>query len=395
MQASGRDKAIGLAAVLFVSLGYFLQWWNAFAPPTAGGEVLMMQPWGQEFLPYRDYFFQAPPGLPILAKLISAVTGPRLIGLLGFGVLLRTAGAVALYLLLCRVVRPAYAAVATLLAVIIASTDISDVAYYYNQLSMALVLLGTCAGLRSAGDGRAIGRIAGILCGGLMTFAVLIKQTMLFGAAAAGLAMLLIIFPRPKVGWWRWLGTMAGGAFLVLAGAVAWLIRNGIFHEFLEQMRRAPEGKGGVIHSMGRPITLLFDYGMARQGSLSLLAVAIVALLGIWWRRHLHQAELKPVTLAWIAGPLALLVSVSLGLNASAWSLRDVTLLLTGIGWWGCLAIIGSHFSRGCLTDSEPRVRCSVALAVLAFGIGYSFAVSWPLFEHMANPGLGLWSRHC
>jgi hypothetical protein len=39
---------------------------------------------------------------------------------------------------------------------------------------------------------------------------------------------------------------------------------------------------------------------------------------------------------------------------------------------------------------TEARTRAIVALGLLSFGIGYCFAVSWPLFENIAFPGLGL-----
>src|SRR5690242_10204305 len=113
----------GLVLTISFSAIFFASWSTLYVPPTGGGEAVLMAPWAADYLPYRDYFSQAPPGVPILIRAIAAIAGPHLIALLTFGALLRVGGACALYGLLLLVARPSYAAVGTLTALFVSSTD--------------------------------------------------------------------------------------------------------------------------------------------------------------------------------------------------------------------------------------------------------------------------------
>ena len=91
------------------------------------------------------------------------------------------------------------------------------------------------------------------------------------------------------------------------------------------------------------------------------------------------------------------LALVSLGLVAvSIWTFaglshgRALTLFLTALGWWGSLALALLHLPFLRRVPLDPVARTIIGLGMLSFGIGYSFTVSWPLFENAAFPGLAL-----
>src|SRR5438552_3477992 len=111
----------GFWVVLGLSLAFFGTWWNRYVPPTTDGEAMLMTEWGRHYLPYRDYFSQAPPGIPMLIQATVAIAGPHLLATLTFGVFLRTAGVCALYAMLLRVSRPNFAALAALTALFVSS----------------------------------------------------------------------------------------------------------------------------------------------------------------------------------------------------------------------------------------------------------------------------------
>src|SRR5262245_11578213 len=178
----------GLYVVIIVAFAFFASWWNRYVPPTADGETVLMTRWGMNALPYRDYFFQGPPGWPILVRAIVTIAGPHLLATLTFGAVLRTAAVCALYAMLLRIARPSYAALASLAALFVSSTDISDTPFYYNHLGTAFVLLGTYLSLRAAERDSISSRLAGVIGGALLAYAVTIKQTMIFGSAAACVA---------------------------------------------------------------------------------------------------------------------------------------------------------------------------------------------------------------
>jgi hypothetical protein len=375
---------VGLFLVIVAAIAFFASWWNRYAPPTSGGEAVLMAPWAADYLPYRDYFMQAPPGVSMLIRAIAAVAGPHIIATLTFGVLLRVAGACALYGLLLRIARPSFAAVATLTALFVSSTDISDTPFYYNHIGTSLILVATYFALAGAGGTHLRHRVA-IVCGGvLLTYSIVVKQTMIFGAASAFLALVVLLSPRPRAGWVGWLLGLFTGAAITVGGVWAWLAAHSLVSSFLFVMRRAPEGKGGIGRSLIRPLSLIFEIKEVVYASLAAwIVIGIVATLWTIHRRGVHIRRdfvLLLVVLATLCG----------GILAGAWNGRMTTLFLTAVGWWGSLALAVLHVRslRGGRVDSVGRAH--VAFGLLAFGIGYCFAVSWPLFENMAFPGLAV-----
>src|SRR4051794_24652985 len=75
---------LGLVLVGLVSGCFIGAWFNQYAPAVAGGDAVLMN-LGGGYLPYRDYFSQAPPGVPMLVQAIASVGGPHLIATLAFG----------------------------------------------------------------------------------------------------------------------------------------------------------------------------------------------------------------------------------------------------------------------------------------------------------------------
>jgi hypothetical protein len=374
---------VGLFLVILGALVFFGSWWNRYVPPTSGGEAVLMAPWASDYLPYRDYFMQAPPGVSILVQAIKAIAGPHLIATLTFGALLRIAGACALYGLLLGLARPSYAAVATLTALFVSSTDISDTPFYYNHIGAALVLVGTYLGLAGAKGTRLRHHFAVVAGGVLLTYAIAVKQTMIFGAAAAFVALVVLIAPRPRAGWVAWLLGLLTGAAVTVGGIWAWLAAHDLVSSFFFVMQRAPEGKGGIGRSLFRPLSLLFDVREAFNASVA--AWIVIALVATVWTLHRRGIHFRRD----VVFLLVLLVTLW-SIRSSYWSGRFATLFLTAVGWWGSLALAALHLRSLRKGSLDPVGRAHVAFGVLSFGIGYCFAVSWPLFENIAFPGLAV-----
>ncbi len=137
----------GALAAMFVSLGYMLLWWNRYLAPNAGGDLLMMAGNSLDFLPYRDYHYQSPPGVPIFLGWLGSVFGPRLIVPWLIGVLLNTAGTLVLYFLLLDITpRPSVAVVATIVTFVVSTVDCSETPLTYNHSSLIFALFGAFAG---------------------------------------------------------------------------------------------------------------------------------------------------------------------------------------------------------------------------------------------------------
>lgn len=370
--------------VVLVSCAFFASWWNRYVPPTSGGELVLMARWAHDYLPYRDYFYQAPPGVPMLLQAIQGMAGPYLLAALAFGALLRIASACALYGLLLRMSRPSFAAIATITALFVSSTDVSDTTFYYNHLGAALILIGAYVGAVGATGRQWTHRLAGVCGGGLITYAVAIKQTMILGAAAAVVALIVLALPRPRSGWTGWLLSLSAGGAISVAAVWAWLARNGLLDAWQHAMTRAPGGKGGIGRSLMRPLTLvdaIQDVFLASIGAW--IVIGIVAAI---WRRHEKGKPVSGEILAVSVGLVAVSIWTFAGLSHG----RALTLFLTALGWWGSLALALLHLPSLRRVPRDPVARTIIGLGVLSFGIGYAFTVSWPLFENAAFPGLAL-----
>src|SRR4051794_33306421 len=66
---------------------------------------------------------------------------------------------------------------------------------------------------------------------------------------------------------------------------------------------------------------------------------------------------------------------------------KFVTMFSPRRGCWGSLAISLLALAEARTRVADAVVRGRIALGILSFSIGYSFAVSWPLFENLAFPG--------
>jgi hypothetical protein len=80
-----RAVRLGLAIVAIGSALFFAAWWNRYVAPTGGGELIFTRPWGRDLLPYRDTYYQGPPGMPMLIQAIQLAFGPYEIALLTVG----------------------------------------------------------------------------------------------------------------------------------------------------------------------------------------------------------------------------------------------------------------------------------------------------------------------
>lgn len=374
----------GLALVVGAAVIFFASWWNAYVPPTSGGEAVLMARWAKDYLPYRDYFYQAPPGVPMLVAALSSIFGPHLLVTLAFGVLLRIGGACAAYGLLLRVARPSYAAVGSVVALLVSSTDISDTPFYYNHVGAALILAGTYFGAAAATGTRASHHLAAIAAGVLVTFAVAVKQTMIFGASAAFVALVVLAFPRPRTGWLVWLLGLTLGAAITLGGLWVWLVSHDVWDTMLTAMQQAPEGKGGIAASLLRPISLL---SVARDALYaSVAAWIVIGIFAILWMAHWRHRAVKHGVRLFLGVVVAVCLTAVVGVPGG----RAATLFLTAVGWWGSLGMAVLHVGAVRAGRENVLGRTLVALGILSFGIGYSFAVSWPLFENIAFPGLAV-----
>lgn len=376
-----RDRTwwIHLAVVALAALGFWLTFWNTSLSPTAGGELIAMVPSTRDLLPYRDFFFQAPPGLVILARFIGAVAGPYLIAAYAVGVALRVAATCALFDLLTRIYRPRSAALGVAASVVLSSVDTADTPFYYNHIAVSLIVLGAWALARSLASRREAGWA--LAAGVFYAAGVIIKQTVAVAAVASVVGMLLWVgVARPRRTLLRAVGLLVAGGGAVLGATLAWLVSNGVFRAFIEQtLTRGPSAKGGFWVSIMRPVSQALD--LPSSEPLTLLAFACAGALFVALRR--------PNRAAWpsFASLAAMFVAAALlGAQLDHMPLRSVTLFATSLSLWCTLAYAMHHLLKWGKDPRATAPAARVALAALGVGCAWSLGLSWPLFEMMSFP---------
>lgn len=363
MARSSSAKTYGLAVVA-ATLAFLFSYCTRYVPATSYGELAVFVDPNRELLAYRDYFFQSPPGIPMITRALARISGGHIVVLPIFGALLRTLATLSLYGLLLRVTRPWCAALAAMAALVVSVGDIADIPSYYNHVAIGLTVCGTYLAV-AANDRES--DVRAVLGGALLAFAIACKQTMIFGALGAAVAVLTVTRPKRPA---RLVAMLVVGGLISVAIVFGWLASHGLVGACLQALRAAPEGKGGIGASLARPIALL-DVLRAHR-DVTLIAVGVLVLCLLLPRLRARASA--------VLGVLSIGVIAFTGSLLSNWNDRAISLFLTALGFWGCLVVAAVG----------RRERAWVGLGLLGFTAAYTCAVSWPLFENMAFPSVGI-----
>ena len=247
----------GRLVATLVPLGYMLLWWNRYLAPNSSGELLMMGAHSFDLLPYRDYQFQSPPGIPILLGWLGAVFGPRLIVPWLIGVLLNAAAALVLYFLLLDIARPSAAVVGTIATMVVATANSGETPFMYHHTSLTFALFGAFAGSRllratSAGGNLLLGLLAGAMIG--VSFQV--KQTvggMNFLVLPAAVALISLRRNGFRTALLR-VAAIGAGFVLSCVPAALWLWSHDLWPAFIDNaFTTGPKAKGDLWRIFLRP----------------------------------------------------------------------------------------------------------------------------------------------
>jgi hypothetical protein len=385
------EQWVGALAVLLVT-GFFLSlWWNRYLAPTFGGELFLAASAELGLIPFRDFYSPSPPGPLMLARALTEVGGDRLILFWILGALVRMVSAVALYLWLCRIARPAFAAFAVVATFVFASGDIADYPYFYNHMAVSCCLMGAWAvasACESVGGRRRF--LIAVAGGVLLGWACTVKQTngLISLAAIYGATSLVLWNRRDTRGLALILGGLTIGALLPLIAMAVWLERMGVLGVFVEQVfTKGPSSKGGLAVSLFRPILLTWTSPILFGPATWALIILGLGVLGYFSGR---DKDPEPVTrwywLATVLSVAAILIGSSLT-GFPSHSSRAPTLTLCYLSLTGCL-LIGTVLAARLLVLRKPVNAHHALLAAVGFSSAYALSMSWPAFEVMILPGV-------
>lgn len=398
--ASRRYVLAGAIVTALVTLAYLLLFWNRFlglrsgAGEFAGGSFFL-----DGYLPYRDFFCATTPLSTFKSAAVLALFGKAAIVTRGFAVFERVLLGLLVYWWLTRMFRVGHAVVAALVTIIVSAGDIADPLASYNHDT---IMLAVAAGILASAvlfrrrDIRSIALFA-ILSGACAALCFLSKQTI--GALATlSIVVILSVWLLYQEGARKAVIFFAGfcAAWASIAGVfLLWLMRLGILQDFLRQVLvQGPAAKASHFSDF---LNREFFVGSAFR--YQIVAALVVLLISY---RAFHRSELKegaqPVeTFRFLIGALLLgLASVAAGALASYHALGPVGPSPTLLKPVVYLAFFGSaaqtlYYGILLLMGRLSRRQAQFCVyAAISFAVAASLSLSFPVFEAMIIPGLGL-----
>ena len=421
-----RVEVAAATLATLLPLVYLLVWFNRFLGASLDGWfVFYAQQLLDGHVPYRDYYFFAPPGHILTTALTLKLFGVNLLAPHLLGLVERPLIGLLLYLWLRRAFGPPAALCGSVVAVIVMCGDIADPVGYYHQESVFwIVLAGFAAGRALAGidanhvasigsrtqpgnghlwdsgrrqlttggqasaadDGRSrrSTRVAlawAMGAGGAAGAALCTKQTTGLGASAALVVLLPLLVAQTggRPAGRRILCAYLGGWLLVIGALCLWLVQAGAFGPFLDQVFiHGPAAKGPLASVLVRPLVQTLT--SPRLTMWLLLALLLISLAAPLWRRRSAGDAAEPQK------------DLVIGGRAGAHGVLSLGALGLGIG--GCLTlglILGGLIPLSPVVARTPQM---VALYLAAVGALLIFAAtSRQILNNYLPNGTALFGR--
>lgn len=378
---------------------FFFSYFNRFAGLRSGdGEFGGGMALLAGRLPYRDYFTAGPPLNQIKAALELTLFGKTLLVSRLLAVIERLAIAALLYAWLRRLFSGQAAAIAALATIVISAADHTDPLASYNHDAILFAMLcGLLAALALEPHRRTrillvLGALAGV-CAGL---SALTKQTVGLGVMVAVLVLGLLGVARLRgaAAAVRWsLAYLAGFAAPVLFVG-AWLHHMGLLRRALTMLFiSGPAAKAAAPHAfLSRELSVAAD----NPAWLIPALIAIGLSARPIWRAATGVASGEDAAYRWRwhwvwLGGTAVIGAAELLALTSLPAVRDVSkcavyFALLATLWLGAAALVRGLRGRA----AEARIWQIALFAGVGFTVAATLSLSWPVFEAMTLPGLGL-----
>ena len=393
-------SAAAHTALLLLAAAFFATYFNRFSGLRSGdGEFTGGMALLAGRLPYRDYFTAGPPLNTLKSALLLRVLGPLLLVSRLTGVLERLLLASILFGWLRRIVVPGEALVATLLAVILSAGDRTDPIASYNHDCILWAMMGGMAASSALrpGSGRRLVVLA-LGSGVCAALSLLTKQTVGAGAVTCLCVVPAVLLSDWSRRSWAWMGSFLAGVGLPVLVVGGVLERLGVLRAALRMLFiTGPSAKAG------HPGDFVVRTALVASDNLGWIALGIFWAVLAWrpLRRGLArvtgevlQGRARWPTQRWSAklvgwGGLLLGTAEVLrrlpALHDASKSMVYATeiMLAVSIGWL-CRWWLRSSVAASVTT------RQVVLLTAVSAVVALFLSLSWPVFEAMLFPGVGL-----
>lgn len=384
--------------LVVVSLVFFLGFYNRFAGVRSGdGEFTSAVALLAGKMPYRDYYTTAPPLNLVKSAVLLKLFGPALIVSRLAGVVERLVIALVLFHWLRRMFRPIDALVASAVTIILSAGDQTDpVASYNHEAILWAMLCGLAASVLL--DGRRPRRrliLWAMVSGVCASLSFLTKQTI--GAGVAGLALMVVAGLL-----WRSKGRRASACWsvafaagfvgpLVLMSVLLW--RAHLLGAFCEMLFvQGPAAKAGhATEFFTRELKVAGENDIWVLLALLALALSLRAISRSWTGLRDDEQEHAlwiRTALVGLAG-LVVIGLAAAGARTGAPAFHSISKSAVYYTFLGMTVLILDVTGVVRSPMSERRAQCVLFCAV-SWAVAFTLSLSWPAFEAMLLPGLGL-----
>lgn len=400
--AKGKIVIVGAMVVVACTFCFLMVFWNRFLGLRSGdggftGGLFLLK----GILPYRDYYCATPPLFAFRSAAVLAIFGRLPIVIRGFGVFERVILSLLLYGWLVRFFRVKDAALAALVTMVVSAGDFADPVSSYNHFTIMLAIASGLAASYALDEGRTKNVLlaSGCLSGLLAQLCLDSKQTIGLGVtfaipALVGLCLTGLEGVQKAT---RFLAGFAAG-WLAAAGIfLGWLKHFGIVRAFFRQsFIQGPAAKAShrgdfVVHTL----LTMKDLWWA-----VLVGLAVVVICAGPLRRSeseekkdTHTGALQGVLLALLLGLGTIIVSWRVIVTWHVTVPFDPQLpakpmiYASFIGSGLLIFYYAWRFVRGRLSRRQWQFGL---FASVAFTVAFMTSLSFPAFEAMTIPGLGL-----
>lgn len=395
MERKGESWALMVMLLAGLTLLFFLVFFNRFSGLRSGdGEFGGGMALLSGRLPYRDYFTAGPPLNTLKSALLLKVFSQALIVNRLAGVAERIVMGIVLLRWLIQLFRPWHALVASVVTMIVSAGDLTDpIASYNHDAVLFAMFAGLFASIalerRSA---TSVGWL-GVLSGASAAFSLLTKQTVGLGALAlVGLVSTLLLLKVGSLRYARrWCAAYLAGCTVPIAGVATWLWRAGILRDALRMMFvTGPSAKAG---HPGDFLIRSILIGIINWRWI----LSAAALIAFSWKAILRGLKLTSNAVSTSRERIVWVVSgVALILIAEALAFSKIPVLQNSskaavyYAWVGGAVLLFAYVQKAVAGPINVRTAQIIVFLIVGWSNATMLSLSWPAFEPMTLPGLGL-----
>lgn len=349
-------------------------------------------------VPYRDYFCPIPFLSIIKAACLIPLLGKYLIGMRLVGVFMRVALGLVCYFWLTRLFRPQVACWSVILCVVLCCGDVTDALDVPNfdtifwAVSAGFTISYALKTKRSLRAFSLLSLAAGVLCG----MSLLTKQTV--GIGISFFLPVITLFSLIRLNEFQkakcfplFFGL---GWIFVIAAGVAWLWCNGALDVFInENFVSGPRAKGNLFTNQIKYICIYWPLNIVAIIAAILVQKPLLSAANSDDTSEERKSSWTNFVPAMVFPLLAIGIGFAIGnqelIELVAFLCRCVQITLIYIAYYTLIIFLAITALRWATIKSQRQVQI-LLLAIVCFTCTFFISLSFPAFEPMTIPSLGL-----